>query len=381
MEPLFIVACVLAGIVSSPQEWAVFLGLLATIGLAVLLRGRVETLSQVLFCLVCMPIWVSSVTAWFGWSWLLGVCALGLFVLAWPDRNQRRVGLLLLALGSFEAVRLAGLGGPAGFALAGGIFLYGLMGAGIWAGCSRPRAALRGSIVILLVYGSRLLWVMIQGQEAPLMDRAAWGLDFEDRVISAPEEGLALIEEGYQTPALVQALRNHYSVEELMESGLVARVDQLGVGDVVLAARWMERAGRGGEALRLLLQVTDQESCWWATLFSRTQAQEDPECVSRTPTEVLVPGNEAQEVDWPDPAMVQLQIDMSLSEEVRHLEFRTNPQGSPSLVSLDHGIWQELVPGEDGWVQVLGPMAAGPHRLQLQPVSAGGHVELSIRIP
>jgi len=367
-----------AGLIGSPQDWTVLLGLTACYALAALIYRRFGGLAQVLFCLACMPIWVGSVDDWQGW--LLGLCALVIFILAWPDRAQRRVGLLMLLLGTVEALRLFMLGGVGGNSLAGGLVLYGLMGAGIWSGCSIPRAAWRGGLLLLGVFGVRFLWVVAQGEEASLKDRAGWGLRFEDRALLAPEEGLALIAEGYQTTALVQVLLNHYSIEELMEAGLVPRADQLGVADVITAARWLERVGEGGGARRLLLQVaTDGEACWWANLFSRIQAQQETDCSRRRPQEV--PSLEGElSLEWPG-TTDQLQIELDLPERITHLELQAKPGSGSLRWSMNHGSWSQAFPEEDGWSVVMGPLQAGPLRLQVQHLGLSPPPTISLRAP
>jgi hypothetical protein len=375
----FVLGSIIAALTGPPVDWTVLLGLVFGVGLGWALHSRWRTMAQVISCLSCLPLWVGAGSQLGEVGLILGAIAVGIVVLGWSDRPHRRVGILLLLLGAVEALRSWLLGGTAQIPIAMGLFLYGVLGAGVWGACRERGTSAIGGLVLVSLMGGRLIHVVLMGDEAALVERAGWGLSVEAQGISQPESGLDLVRDGYQTPALVRGLLQHYSVEELMKEGLEPRVDQLTVEEVIRAARWLEVQGRGGQGLDLLRAAQHEgRACWWGELFARTQGEPVENCTWARPEEVTEVGDSSGGVSGYLGEDGNGVLNVHLSDGGGRVEIHIPGDITRVDLGMDHGAVMPLQPSDGvGWWTTQSSYAAGPHRLHIQ---AYGSLEQGLSI-
>lgn len=343
-----------------PIPWTVLLGMAAVCGIGWRVLGLRPLIGQVLCSLGILPLWVMSTLVWNVWTVLLCVLSLLLFAQQWRLVEQRRIAILFALLGIVEGARLLIAAGWYTWPLASGLVAYGWVGAGAWSGCQDRKAVGYGGLVLFLAMGFRLS-IGVFSDSLTWVERAEWGLAVEPKAIEHPGEALDLLAQGHQSPDLVVRLLQDYSVSDLMEVGLRPSANELNSVQLIEAARWLELNGRGGEALRALEQDTaDPYVCWWATLFARTQGVESPECMAE-PDSAALQVSSSQSIEWGG-TEVSSQMEIDLSVPVRKIWILTKRRDVS--MRFDHGEvleWNEVT----GGIEVDGPVAGGPHRIQL----------------
>lgn len=375
--PLWGAICAALGLLGPAVPWSAAALALLTAALAVALRARAP-LAAALLALGAAPAWTAAA--------VLGAAGepTGLVLLAGAvsllalggGALPRALALGLVGLGALLALRqlAAGLALPAAASSAPGLALAGLALGGLVSGARPAPACLLGLALLGLGGGLRagLAAARPPADEAGLEEAARLGVlrMHQEALAARPELGLRAIALDPEDHGLALRLLPRVGEDALLVAGWRPEGAPLAPERRLALAARLEARGEGGRAIRLLRPGRADPRVAWTLELYRRQVGEGSAWAGPAPAEVLaLPG--ATTLDWGFLANGERALDWHAERPLRALRLEligTPLDGAPTLeVRLDDGAPRVVeAPARPSWVEVSGPLGAGPHRLRVR---------------